>query len=202
MTESSLAYRNIGPGFRDPVTDAQVAFRLVLDATSHPGRIVELPAGLPATEDSGLSPAAAAFALTLLDFETPVWLDASLKHAAESLRFHCSAPIVAHPNECRFAFSADVRTLPSLTSFDLGTPDFPERSTTLAIEVPDLAKGAGVNLRGPGIADTTSLRIDGIEPSFWVRRAELAGLFPLGIDLVFTNGRRLCAVPRTTIVEV
>ena len=52
----------LAPGFADPSHDAQRLFRGVLDAFSHPGRIVELrdaPAG-PGT----LSPAATAFLLT------------------------------------------------------------------------------------------------------------------------------------------
>jgi alpha-D-ribose 1-methylphosphonate 5-triphosphate synthase subunit PhnH len=199
---TALDLSDVGAGFRDPVADAQRCFRLILDATAHPGRIVELPADLLSGNDSGLPDAAAALALTLLDFETPVWLDAALVRATAYLRFHCGVAVTGDPAASRFAFAGDAGALPPLGSFDLGTTEFPDRSTTLVITVPALAADSGVVLRGPGLQGTARLRVDGVGPQFWRARAELAPLFPLGIDLVFVCGRRLAAVPRTTIVDV
>ena len=198
----TLDLSDVGAGFRDPVADAQRCFRLILDATAHPGRIVELPPDLLAANESGLPDAAAALALTLLDFETPVWLDAALVRATAYLRFHCGMTIVDDPKESRFAFAGDPAALPPLGAFDLGSTEFPDRSTTLVVGVPELAADSGAILRGPGLKGTARLRLDGITPEFWRARAELAPLFPLGIDLVFACGRRLTAVPRTTIVDV
>lgn len=195
----TLNLDEVGAGFVEPVGDAQRCFRLILDAMAHPGRILELPAEVRIA-DSGLPDAAAALALTLLDFETPVWLDDPCRRAAAYLRFHCGAPIVAEPAAARFAFAADLKALPPLGSFDLGDIGFPDRSTTLVLLVPELALGTGVTLRGPGLKDSATLRVGGIDAEFWRARAELAPLFPLGIDLVFVCGRRLAALPRTTIV--
>lgn len=189
------------PGFGDPVADAQTVFRLVLDAMAHPGHICELPAALLPDNRSALSDAGAALALTLLDFETPTWLDTSRQDAAAFLRFHCSAPIVADPRDSRFAFAGDVAGLPPQTAFDLGSDDFPDRSTTLVIDVPGLAQDTGLILRGPGIRDQAHLCIDGLPAQFWRERAELAASFPLGLDLIFACGRSFAALPRTTIVE-
>jgi alpha-D-ribose 1-methylphosphonate 5-triphosphate synthase subunit PhnH len=197
-----IGFENVSAGFRDSVADAQSVFRCILDATAHPGRVVEIPADLLAANDSGLSHAAAALALTLLDFETPVWLDRDLTSAGDFLRFHCGSPLVATSNESRFAFAAGSNRLPDLTHFDLGTSDFPERSTTLVIEVPDLAESPSLRLRGPGIQTSAPLRVEGVSSAFWKKRADLATLFPLGLDIVFTCGRRLCVVPRTTTVEI
>ena len=192
---------NVGAGFADPVGDAQRCFRAMLDATAHPGRILELPPGVLAPNDSAWPDAAAAVALTLLDFETPVWLDAAFRRGEAYLRFHCGVPIVEDPACARFAFAGDPAALPPLASFDLGDIEFPDRSTTLVIAVPDLAAGSGVRLRGPGLKDTGRLRVDGLPAQFWRERTELAPLFPLGLDLVFVCGRRLAALPRTTIVD-
>ena len=194
-----LDLADIGPGLGDPVAHAQAVFRLVLDATAHPGRIVELPPEVLPHNTSGLADAAAALALTLLDFETPVWLDHELGAAGDYLRFHCGAPVTADPKASRFAFLSRVGDTP-LAAFDLGDIDFPDRSTTVVIAVPSLTSGPELVLRGPGIRDTARLHVDGIGREFWASRAELAPLFPLGIDLVLACGRRFAAVPRTTVV--
>lgn len=202
MTKEFLGFENLSVGFDEPVADAQAVFRRILDATAHPGRIAAVPADILPETDVGLSCAAAALALTLLDLDTPVWLGADLAHAGNFLRFHCGTPLVDSPSECRFAFVSDIQRLPALTEFDMGTPDFPERSTTLVIEVPDLADASGLELRGPGIRTRSHLRIGEVPDDFWHRRAALAPLFPLGIDLVFTCGQRLAVLPRTTFVEI
>jgi alpha-D-ribose 1-methylphosphonate 5-triphosphate synthase subunit PhnH len=202
VNKSLIGFENISAGFSDSVADAQTVFRCILDATSHPGRVVEIPTDFLPANDAGLSYAAAAVALTLLDFETPVWLDPVIASAGDFLRFHCGVPLVARPNESRFAFATDAKRLPELSEFDLGTPDFPERSTTLVIEVPDLTEAPSLRLRGPGIQASTPLHVEGISSAFWKKREVLASLFPLGIDIVFTSGRRLAVIPRTTNVEI
>ncbi len=187
-------------GFAEPVADSQKVFRLLLDAMAHPGRILALPQGILPVSETGLSDTAAATALALLDFETPVWLDGRSRPAAEFLRFHCGAPVVTDPKASRFAFAADPTGLPPLDAFDLGSEDYPDRSTTLVLDVAALNQGGALTLRGPGIATTAHLGVS-LDAGFWRARAELAELFPLGLDLVLTCGRRLMALPRTTIVE-
>ena len=199
--DAALDLGDVGAGFADPVADAQRCFRLILDAMAHPGRILELPPGILAKNESALPDAAAALALTLLDFETPVWLDAASQRAAAYLRFHCGVTVVAEPRASRFAFAGDPAAIPPLDSFDLGYSEFPDRSTTLVVAVPGLASDSGLVLRGPGLKGTARLRVDGVAPPLWRARAELAPLFPLGIDLVFVCGRRLAALPRTTIAD-
>lgn len=193
MTAAALA-----PGFVDPVHDAQRTFRLVLDAMSHPGSIVEVASAVTAP---GLAPAAAAVALALCDLETPIWLDAETSAAAAWLRFHCGTPIVGAVGEARFAFVRHIESMPPLDAFALGTDEYPDRSATLVIEVAALCPGDGIVFAGPGIKDTARLRVDGVGREFWHERASLAELFPRGVDLVLTCGRQLAALPRTTTVK-
>ena len=63
------------PGFTDPVTDAQATFRAVLDAMARPGTIHS--AGECLAAPAPLDRATAAVLLTLVDHETPLWLDAN-----------------------------------------------------------------------------------------------------------------------------
>jgi alpha-D-ribose 1-methylphosphonate 5-triphosphate synthase subunit PhnH len=193
-------FATLEPGFDDPVRGSQAAFRAVLDAMAHPGRIVALPGLLGGAPPAPLSAAAAAIALTLCDIDTPVWLDAAASSAAGYLAFHCGAPLVANPAHARFAIIADTLALRPLDGFALGSDEFPERSATLVIEVADLSYEGGEVLRGPGIRGETRLDVTGLPARFWEERAALAELFPRGIDVVFTSGTRLAALPRSTQV--
>jgi hypothetical protein len=83
------------------VLDAQACFRAVLEAMSRPGRVQVLTA--PPEVPPGLSPAAAAVLLTLVDADTKLALNAGA--AAEAwVRFHC-APVLAPRGEARFVLA-------------------------------------------------------------------------------------------------
>jgi alpha-D-ribose 1-methylphosphonate 5-triphosphate synthase subunit PhnH len=185
-------------GFADPVSDAQAAFRAVLDAMARPGRLAQFatPRELP----PGLGRAAAALALTLVDMDTPAWLSPACAPAADWLRFHCGARVAASPSAARFAF-ATATECPPLANFDLGTNEYPDQSTTLVLEVPSLALGGALALRGPGIETVAQVAIAGLPSGFWGQREMLHELFPRGLDIVFVAGDAALALPRTTRVE-
>ena len=166
----------MAPGFTNPVFDSQRMFRHLLEAMSYPGRIVAV--GALASAPAPLSPAAAAACLSLVDYETPVWLDAATQPARDWLRFHCGCPVIADPAKARFAVAADAASLLPLSAFDPGTDEYPDRSTTLIVEV------AGLPAR------------------VWDQWRENRVLFPGGVDLILTCGDRLAALPRTVKVEV
>jgi alpha-D-ribose 1-methylphosphonate 5-triphosphate synthase subunit PhnH len=183
------------------VLSAQSTFRKVMDATAQPGSIETIAsvAGAPAA----LAPAAAAIALTLFDHDTPVWLDPPLA-ASEAvtswLRFHTGCPIVADPAQCAFALVADAAAVPSFETFAQGTPDFPDRSTTLILQIASLTDGAELTLSGPGIRGTASLAACGLPDDIVARQAANRVLFPRGVDLLLVAGHDVAALPRTTLV--
>jgi len=191
----------VGIGFADPVLDSQRAFRAVLDAIAHPGRIVTVSG--PDAPPPPLGPASAGVCLTLLDFETPVWLDAAAATAqvCDYLRFHCGAPLVATPADARFALIADPTDIPPLAAFDAGTDERPDRSATLVVQVRGLVSGTGRRLSGPGIDGQARLDVDGLPLEFWDAARANAARFPRGVDLLLCAGARLAALPRTTRVE-
>lgn len=186
-------------GLTDPTLDSQRIFRSLLEAMAHPGRIVDVAVELQAP--SPLHPAAAAACLTMLDFDTPLWLDeaAARPDAVEWLRFHSGAPIVSRPQAARFALIADPQGMPD--TFDSGTAEYPERSATLIVQVQSLLGGTGRRLRGPGIADEARLEVAGLPDAFWTWMAANHALFPCGVDVVLSAGRVIAALPRTTEVE-
>ena len=187
------------PGFADPVRDSQRCFRAVLDAMSNPGRIVRLT-GLPEAPD-GLDPATAAVCLSLVDFETALWLPEAMHGgpAQAYLRFHCGCPIVGDASEAAFAIALG-SALPDLARFPVGHDQYPDRSATLILQVEEIRADGGKRLSGPGIEAEARLDIGGLDDSFWAAQHDNAALYPLGLDFIFTSGRDVAAMPRTTRV--
>jgi alpha-D-ribose 1-methylphosphonate 5-triphosphate synthase subunit PhnH len=186
------------PGFADPVTQSQSAFRALLDAFSRPGRIVTLPA--PEGVPPGLSPAQAAAALCLLDGDTPVWLGPGCAAARPWIAFHTGAPAASDPRQARFAFAAGAEELPGPGAFDLGSDAYPDRSTTLIVQTPSLAETGDHVLTGPGIDGEVRAHLP-LPDAFLAAREGLAEIFPRGLDVLLADGTRILALPRTTRVE-
>jgi alpha-D-ribose 1-methylphosphonate 5-triphosphate synthase subunit PhnH len=188
------------PGFADPVQQSQRTFRIVLDAVAHPGRVFALTDRIE--PPAPLHTAAAALALTLLDFETPLWVDLTVgADARDWLRFHTGAPIVERPRDAGFALVADSGRLPALDVFSRGTDERPERSATLIVQVADLRPHEGHRLTGPGIAGEARLAVRGLPATFWDALRDNHAQFPRGVDVLLTAGPRLAALARTTRVD-
>ena len=189
----------LSAGFADKVLSAQSTFRCVMDAMARPGsvqRIVSV-AGTP----SAMMRGTAAIALTLFDHDTPVWLDAAMSatsDVAKWLKFHTSAPVVADSSIASFALIGDPAILPPLDRFAFGSNEYPDRSTTLILQVESLTDGPVAELQGPGIDGTAALRAS-IQPrDLFERLAINATLFPRGIDVVLVHDDSIVAIPRTT----
>lgn len=189
-------------GFSNPPLQAQSVFRLVLDAMARPGRIHELDDKLPKAPKP-LNDASFAIALTLLDFETPVWLDErfSTPDIIDSLRFHCGCSITAEHHAAAFALIGDPLAMPLLSDFSLGTPDYPDRAATLVIRTEGLGESDGLTLRGPGIKDQAHLSVSGLPENFEQQWRTNRQNFPNGVDLILTHGRTLACLPRTTSLD-
>jgi alpha-D-ribose 1-methylphosphonate 5-triphosphate synthase subunit PhnH len=186
-------------GFADKVLSAQSTFRCVMNAMARPGSVQRIvsAAGAPPAMMRGT----AAIALTLFDHDTPVWLDARMSATAgvaNWLKFHTSAPVVADSSIASFALVADPENLPALDRFALGSNEYPDRSTTLVLQVESLTDGPVVELQGPGIGGSAALRAS-IQPhDLFERLAVNATLFPRGIDVVLVHDDSIVAIPRTT----
>jgi alpha-D-ribose 1-methylphosphonate 5-triphosphate synthase subunit PhnH len=191
---------DIAPGLADPPHDAQRLFRAVLEGFSHPGRIVALPQ--PPAGVGALGAAATAFVLTMVDRDTPLWLAPRFDVAAvrDFVRFHTGAPIVANEADALFALLTPDRAS-RLDGFAVGTDPYPDRSATLIVEVPSLSTGPERLVHGPGIRDQATTRIDDLPDSFWSEWKANHALFPCGVDVVFTAGSELLALPRSIVME-
>ena len=159
---------------------------------ARPGRIEKVAGAVP---PEPLSPAAGAVLLTLCDPETPLHLagDADGGAMRDWVTFHCGAPLVA-AEAAAFALG-NWSALQPVSCFPIGTPDYPDRSATLIVELPDL-RAEGAVLRGPGIDGAVALSLPEIA-AFQANRRR----FPLGLDFLFTSGDRVAALPRSTEVS-
>lgn len=189
-------------GLADPVFDAQSTFRSVMDAMANPGRIEELSAVSDMPRRLALS--LAAIALALVDHDTPVFLDrafAADRDVAASLSFHTGCRFVEDASRAGFALIGDPQNCPALSSFALGTPDYPDRSTTLLLQVERLENDAGLRLCGPGIPDFRELSAAPLPKGFTQELRANRERFPQGVDLLLCCGTRLAALPRSTRIE-
>jgi alpha-D-ribose 1-methylphosphonate 5-triphosphate synthase subunit PhnH len=191
-------FAELPSGFADKVLSAQSTFRSVMDAMARPGSVhcIASASGMP----PGMMRGTAAIALTLFDHDTPLWLDPRMSQAPEVekwLKFHTSAPVVSDPSICSFALIGNAAELPALDRFSFGSNEYPDRSTTLILQVESLREGLAFELSGPGIDGTTMLQAT-IEPlDLFARLAINATLFPRGIDVVLVADDAVVAIPRT-----
>ncbi|MCK5930845.1 MAG: phosphonate C-P lyase system protein PhnH [Fulvimarina manganoxydans] len=193
FTQSQTA---IDGGFLDPVFDAQGVFARLLTAISRPGSVVDL--GACCRSPAPLSTAQGALLLAMTDGDTPVFVEEGSEAMAEWLAFHTGARI-GEPSEAQFAIVS--RTSRKwLERLPLGTLAYPDRSATVLVEVESLKDGHRFTLEGPGINGTSRIVLAGLLDDFAEFRKANHALFPCGLDLVFTCGSELLALPRSTIV--
>jgi alpha-D-ribose 1-methylphosphonate 5-triphosphate synthase subunit PhnH len=150
------------------------------------------------TAPAPLGTAAAAVVLTLVDHETPLWLDPDAAMARKWIEFHCGAKVVSDPAGCTFALAM---ALPPLHRFSVGSHESPETSATVICQVDSFADGKAFRLHGPGLREPLVLTVNRLPRDFasiWQRNYRL---FPCGIDLILCAGDRLVAFPRTVAIE-
>jgi len=191
----------VAPAFADPVRTSQAVFRAVMDAMAHPGSIVATCGLAQAPQPLGL--AAAAVALTLFDYETPMWLDAALAQSPEIagwLRFHTGAPCTHEPHQAAFAIIADPSRMPQFDAFSQGSMEYPDRAATLVLQVERLSADAGLRLSGPGIRGSCALSAAPLPADFAARMRTNRALFPCGVDIILASDTMLAALPRSVHV--
>ncbi|MBS0534784.1 MAG: phosphonate C-P lyase system protein PhnH [Proteobacteria bacterium] len=184
----------------DPAYASQAAFRALMECMARPGQIRSLK-GVDAP--APFAPATAALIKSLADYETPLWLDpafAAAPQAAEWIRFHTGAPLVGDPAAAAFALIGNARALPGFAQFAQGTSEYPDRSTTLIVQI-EAFSGDAITLKGPGIKTAQRLAATPLPADFAARMKDNRALFPRGIDLVFVAGTDIAALPRSVMIE-
>jgi alpha-D-ribose 1-methylphosphonate 5-triphosphate synthase subunit PhnH len=179
-------------GFSNREIDAAYAFRALMNAMAKPGTVAAITG---ASAPAPLSAAASTALLTLCDADTPIYLAGEFDNQAikDWIAFHIGAPISTRES-AQFAVGRLKDLLP-IDGFPVGTAEYPDRSTTLIVEMDELSEKGSV-LSGPGIKDTTCFGLPGDVALFQSNST----MFPLGLDFMFTSGSKIAALPRTTKV--
>jgi alpha-D-ribose 1-methylphosphonate 5-triphosphate synthase subunit PhnH len=191
----------VSAGFADPVAASQAVFRTSLEALSRPGQLVDIASSAKAPV--GVHAASCALLLALLDQDTRLWISPGLAggDAPGYFRFHTGCTLIPDPVSADFALVAGPAELPSLGVFAKGTEAYPDRSSTLVVQVDSLEAGHGWTLSGPGIRSTRCLAVDGLGEGFVTQWAQNRGGFPCGVDVFLACGTRVAGLPRTTRLE-
>ena len=184
------------PALTNPAALSQACFRALMDAMALPGRLHAVGVGL--SPPAPLHPATAAVLMTLVDGETPLWLDPSAWAARDWLAARCGAAFAASPAGCSFALAL---SLPDLATLPAGGGETPEASATLILQVGALGSGVRLRLMGPGMQEPAVLAVDGLTEDFVAHWAINRALYPRGVDLVLCAGTMLAALPRSVTVE-
>lgn len=194
--------QTIEGGFGNPVLNAQIVFRAVMDAMARPGTVTPIP--VLARPPAPLCPSTAAVALALCDHDTPLWLDTfpQASPAVKSwLGFHTGAPMARTPDEALFAVVAAPGELISLDNFAQGTQEYPDRSATLILQVETLSAGSRLLLEGPGIEKAASLSPSPLPRHFVEQWKQNNQRFPRGVDVILAAPEGVACLPRTTRIQ-
>ena len=189
--------------FADPVLDSQQTFRALMDALSRPGWAQRLQfAGQPPVP---LTAELAAVTLTLADQDTLVWVDPALStepEVSEWLAFQTGATIVHDPGQAAFALVTGAEFLPPLSRFAGGSDEYPDRSTTVVLQVASFDGGPALRLMGPGVDGSTAIAPLGLPEDFVDQWSANRAMFPRGVDALLVAPGAVIGLPRTTRLEV
>lgn len=180
----------------------QVNFRMLLDAMSRPGECYTMNRtskknNLHMSPEKSL-PAFLAVLATLLDAEVTLADINQLLHSDEWPMLQAKP---ASAETADYIFCDGNRSPDFLPK--LGTLLSPEQSATLVILVDEIGQGdTQLKLSGPGIAEITQLKINGLNNQWLTKRDEWVCSFPLGVDIIFVDSNQVVAIPRTTRLEI
>lgn len=168
----------------------RLTFRAVLEAWSRPGTVADLAAW------SGGSRARTVVLAGLCDAATTLHDAHGLLDDGDRSRLGARA---AAAGSAAFILADGTRP-PGDLAPACGSLLAPEQGATLVLDCQAVGEGPALRLSGPGIDGSAELRVLGLDPQWWTERAAWCA-FPLGVDLILCDARRIACIPRTAAVE-
>lgn len=192
MTEKlELAYQF------DFVFDGQKVFRELLTAISNPGVIKNI--GEQAAKFMGNYSSLMALGCTLLDNEEKMYVEKNPRLSAELHNLTLSRE--AELGEADYIFLSSEMNYGSmdqiLKNVQHGTYSDPQQAATIFLLCESVAGEKEMVLAGPGIKESLSVLVYPYIEKVICLRDSLRIEYPLGVDLIFVDGKgNLMAVPR------
>ena len=187
--------------FADPVFESQAAFRAVLNAVASPGKVFVGGEVYRPRRRYARPPRRRCWRWRILRRRClSRWIFLSERRPPSICASTPARPIAATPDKAAFALELATDAALDLARFAEGDPEYPDRSTTLVLQVgfrrraalaPSWPRHQGRN------ASSRSRR----------RRKTLSSMqangqkFPLGVDLILVAGALLVAAPRSTQIS-
>lgn len=194
----------------DEVFDSQKNFRVLLDAMSRPGKVASLHPHRFGKFPEGFNPHVLTLMKTLCDNSVTIF--SHDKSYEDYLQANTGAETVSSPAMADYALFGGLRYSGAFARLKTGVPEFPEDSATAIVTVDSLAAGAcgdfcddtlALRLKGPGIKNSNTLFINGMDGEYAAVFSNLNRVFPLGLDLILADPEgRISCLTRTTKLEV
>jgi len=188
------------------VSDAQIHFRIILNAMAHPGTIYAFQKmELTPPNNMNLASVFIGFALMNADVSFAVQNDNEVE-ITQYLALNTGASI-ATLAQTDYLFTTGNASPSSIESLKTGTLSYPENSATIIIDVIQLSPSPDENtlaieLSGPGIETTTTLYINGLSSTLLNAIQEQNTEFPLGLDIMLTDqNNQLACIPRSSKIS-
>lgn len=197
------------PAFIDESTDSQVVFRNILKVMSEPGTIIDMSGNAElysiraslSIQQNKLS-CLWSVAQTLLDSDCSVFVCASLsdKSFIQSLSFFTGVSFSQDIKSADFIFMS-MHELKDLNNFNLGGIEKPHLSSTVLVYVDSITAVDQIILSGPGIKDSRSLALSGLDSEKIDLLKNNHKLYPCGIDFIFCSEINMTAITRSTKIK-
>jgi alpha-D-ribose 1-methylphosphonate 5-triphosphate synthase subunit PhnH len=168
---------------------ARETFLALMWALSYPGRPQQLP------ESSAMTGALARIGDTLLDLETSFYTpDTELARILERTGArHLS------PADAAYHFYPTLTGPTDLSAASIGSMLYPDTAATIFIGC-TFDSPTPLRLTGPGIDGTITIAPAGVPADLWTLRASRVR-YPLGWELLLTDGTQIIGLPRSTRIE-
>lgn len=185
----------------DPVFDAQRHFRLLLDATARPGKLLSLN-DVSISPPEGLSRAAALMGFALLDPDASFWMEAQHEREIEYLRLHTGARLTPMEEADFLFFMTEAPPAPIIHA-RVGSLEYPEHGASLVLQVQRLSEavlpqGIALELQGPGVSGRLQRHVQGVPEAVWQAIQQQNHEYPLGVDTYLVDAQnQLMCLPRS-----